>query len=150
MTIHLPEHLERYLHDQVVAGRFRSEDDVILAALEQHRQSQQPSAAPPSHSDEPSSLEMQRRLFDAGIIAEVRPPITDLTPYQERIAGPFRSEGNLSLKPSSVSVASRAAFFLDSSAVVKRFLSFKGRPLYFREESAAPEFADPVSFSAIL
>ena len=30
MTIQLPEHLERYVHDQVLAGRFRTEDDVIL------------------------------------------------------------------------------------------------------------------------
>ncbi len=45
MTIHLPEHLERYIHDQVRAGRFRTEDDVILDALERHRQAQQPPAA---------------------------------------------------------------------------------------------------------
>ena len=38
MTIQLPEHLERYVHDQVLAGRFRTEDDVILDALERHRQ----------------------------------------------------------------------------------------------------------------
>ena len=44
MTIRLPEHLERYVHDQVVAGRFRTEDDVILDALERHRQAQQPPA----------------------------------------------------------------------------------------------------------
>jgi putative addiction module CopG family antidote len=46
MTIHLPEHLERYVHDRVVAGRFRSEEDVIRDALERHRQAQQPPAAP--------------------------------------------------------------------------------------------------------
>jgi putative addiction module CopG family antidote len=45
MTIHLPEHLERYVHDQVQAGFFRSEDDVIRDALERHRQSQ-PVASP--------------------------------------------------------------------------------------------------------
>jgi Arc/MetJ-type ribon-helix-helix transcriptional regulator len=44
MTIHLPEDLQRDVHDQVVAGRFRSEDDVILDALARHRQAQQPSA----------------------------------------------------------------------------------------------------------
>jgi Arc/MetJ-type ribon-helix-helix transcriptional regulator len=47
MTIRLPEHLERYVHDQVVAGRFRTEDDVIRDALERHRQAEQaPTAAP--------------------------------------------------------------------------------------------------------
>jgi putative addiction module CopG family antidote len=37
MTIHLPEDLERFVHDQVLAGRFLSEDDVIREALEQFR-----------------------------------------------------------------------------------------------------------------
>ena len=44
MTIQLPEHLQRYVHDQVLAGRFRTEDDVIRDALERHRQAQQPPA----------------------------------------------------------------------------------------------------------
>jgi Arc/MetJ-type ribon-helix-helix transcriptional regulator len=88
MTIHLPEHLEQYVHDQVLAGHFRSEDDVILDALERHRQAQQPPAAPANRHDGPSSLEMQRRLFAAGLISEIKPPITDLTPYQNRQAIP--------------------------------------------------------------
>ena len=29
MTIHLPEHLKRYVHDQVLAGRYITEDEVI-------------------------------------------------------------------------------------------------------------------------
>ena len=37
MTIHLPPELERFVHDQIVAGRYRSEDDVIRDALEQLR-----------------------------------------------------------------------------------------------------------------
>jgi putative addiction module CopG family antidote len=37
MTIDLPEDLERFIHDQVQAGRYPSEQDVILAALEQLR-----------------------------------------------------------------------------------------------------------------
>jgi len=32
MTIHLPEHLERYVHDQVQAGRYLTEDEVIRDA----------------------------------------------------------------------------------------------------------------------
>jgi Arc/MetJ-type ribon-helix-helix transcriptional regulator len=92
MTIHLPEHLEQYVHDQVLAGRFRSEGDVILDALERHRQAQQPPADPAVRRDEPSSLEMQRRLFEAGIIGEIKPPITDLTPYQNRQAISVRGE----------------------------------------------------------
>jgi putative addiction module CopG family antidote len=37
MTIHLSAELERFVHDQVVAGRYSSEDEVIRAALEQLR-----------------------------------------------------------------------------------------------------------------
>ena len=79
MTIQLPEHLERYVHDQVLAGRFRTEDDVILDALERHRQAQQPPAAPAIRRDELGSQEVQQRLFDAGLISEIKPPITDVT-----------------------------------------------------------------------
>ncbi len=93
MTIHLPEHLERYVHDQVVAGRFASEGEVILEALEKHRLAQQqPPTAPASHGEVPTSLEMQRRLLEAGLITEIKPPITDLTPYQNRRAIPVRGE----------------------------------------------------------
>jgi Arc/MetJ-type ribon-helix-helix transcriptional regulator len=49
MMIQLPDHLQRYVHDQVRAGRFRTEDDVIKDALERHRRAQQqPAAGPPT------------------------------------------------------------------------------------------------------
>jgi putative addiction module CopG family antidote len=44
MTIHLPEHLQRFVLDQVHAGRYLTEDDVISDALEQLRQHAQPIA----------------------------------------------------------------------------------------------------------
>ena len=53
MKINLPEHLEQYVHDQVLA---------------------------------------ERRLFEAGIISGIKPPITDQTPYQNRHAIPVRGE----------------------------------------------------------
>jgi putative addiction module CopG family antidote len=37
MTIHLPAELEQFVHDQVLAGRYPSQDDVIRDALEQLR-----------------------------------------------------------------------------------------------------------------
>jgi len=92
MTIQLPEHLKRYVHAQVLAGRFRTEDDVILDALERHRQAQQPPAAAAIRRDELSSQEVQQRLFDAGLISEIKPPITDLTPYRNRRAVPIQGE----------------------------------------------------------
>jgi putative addiction module CopG family antidote len=42
MTIRLPEHLERFVQDQVQAGRYSTEDEVISDALEQLRQHAQP------------------------------------------------------------------------------------------------------------
>jgi len=87
MTIHLPEHLERYVHDQVMAGRFRSEDDVILDALERHRQTQPLPAKAESQPDltleEIGDQELQRRLLEAGIISEIKPP-PRLLPTRQR------------------------------------------------------------------
>jgi hypothetical protein len=39
-----------------------------------------------------STKEVQQRLFDAGLISEIKPPITDLTPYQTRQAVPVQGE----------------------------------------------------------
>ena len=91
MTIHLPEHLERYVHDQVQAGRYPTEDEVIRDALEWHRQEQQPPSTA-NRQEEQSSQELQRRLLEAGIISEIKPPITDLTPYRNRRAVPIQGE----------------------------------------------------------
>ena len=91
MTIHLPEHLESYVHDQVQAGRYLTEDEVIRDALERHQQTQQPPAAV-NRQEKQSSQELQRRLLGAGIISEIKPPITDLTPYRNRRAVPVQGE----------------------------------------------------------
>jgi len=44
MAIRIPEHLERFVHDQVQAGRYSTEDEVISDALEQLRKHAQPIA----------------------------------------------------------------------------------------------------------
>ncbi|MHB8736831.1 MAG: hypothetical protein ACYC6M_16125 [Terriglobales bacterium] len=77
--------------DQVRAGRYLTEDEVIRDALERHRQVQQ-SPAVANRREEQSSQELQRRLLEAGIISEIKPPITDLTPYQNRQAIPIQGE----------------------------------------------------------
>jgi Arc/MetJ-type ribon-helix-helix transcriptional regulator len=51
MTIDLPEDLQRYVHDQVLAGRFRTEDEVILDAVEHHRHTHPITAASPVTTD---------------------------------------------------------------------------------------------------
>jgi putative addiction module CopG family antidote len=96
MTIQLPEHLERYVHDQVQAGRYPTEDDVIRDALEQHRQagssSAQATGQPGLTPEDIADQELQRRLLEAGIISEIKTPISDLTPYRNRRAVPIQGE----------------------------------------------------------
>lgn len=96
MTIHLPEHLERYVQDQVQAGRYPTEDDVVRDALERHQQAElQPAKTTEQNELTPvqiAGLDLQRRLLAAGIISEIKPPITDLTPYRNRSAVPVQGE----------------------------------------------------------
>jgi putative addiction module CopG family antidote len=87
MTIHLPEYLERYVHDQVEAGRYLTEDEVIRGALERHRQAEATPAKATSQPDltpeEMADQELQRRLLEAGIVSEIKPP-PRLLPARER------------------------------------------------------------------
>ncbi len=87
MTIHLPEHLERYVHDQVQAGRYLTEHDVICDALERHRQAEptpaNATAQPELTPEEVAEQELQRRLLKAGIISEIKLP-PRLLPVRER------------------------------------------------------------------
>jgi Arc/MetJ-type ribon-helix-helix transcriptional regulator len=87
MTIHLPEHLERYVHDQVQAGCFPTEQDVICDALERHRQAvslpEKPASPPELTPEEMADQELQRRLLAAGVISEIKPPPRFL-PARER------------------------------------------------------------------
>jgi Arc/MetJ-type ribon-helix-helix transcriptional regulator len=99
MTIHLPEHLQQFVHDQVHAGLYSTEEDVISDALEHFRKRTQPignSKGSPgairSAANEPSHQDVQRRLFEAGLVSEIKPPITDLTPYQNRQAISIQGE----------------------------------------------------------
>jgi putative addiction module CopG family antidote len=96
MTIHLPEHLERYVHDQVQAGRYSTENEVISDALERHRQAEptpvKATAQPELTPEDIADQELQRRLLAAGIISEIKPPITDMTPYRNRRAVPIQGE----------------------------------------------------------
>ena len=39
-----------------------------------------------------ADLALQRQLLEAGIISELRPPITDLAPYRNRKAVPIQGE----------------------------------------------------------
>jgi Arc/MetJ-type ribon-helix-helix transcriptional regulator len=69
MTIHLPEDLERYVHEQVQAGRFPSEDDVIHDALQRHRDSSQVTSNPPFTEDSESSPYGESRVHSTPNVA---------------------------------------------------------------------------------
>jgi len=102
MTIHLPEPLQNSILAAVHSGRYASLDDAMTEAASmlverlRHEQTQAPHAAnanaQPTAGNEPDSQELQRRLLKAGIISEIKPPITDLTPYQNRQAVPIQGE----------------------------------------------------------
>jgi len=49
MTIHLPDDLRTFLHDQVVAGRYPSEDDAIREAVALLKTTQSSPAASTLH-----------------------------------------------------------------------------------------------------
>jgi hypothetical protein len=46
----------------------------------------------PHPEEELSDQELQRRLLNAGIVGEIKPPITDLGPYRNRKAVPIQGE----------------------------------------------------------
>ena len=124
MTIHLPEHLERYVHDQVQAGLYPTEDEVIRDALERHRQAQHPPAKATGQSDltpeEIADQELQRRLLEAGIVSEIKPPSpTHARPEPSRRSPSGRADFRNHHPRASLTVA---AYFLDTSTVVKRYV----------------------------
>jgi Arc/MetJ-type ribon-helix-helix transcriptional regulator len=101
MTIQLPDDLTSSVRAAVLSGQFASAEDVVVAAVrdylrrqqEQARQTDDAAAGPhvPA-AEEPSGQELQRRLLAAGVISEIKPPITDLTPYRNRQAVPIQGE----------------------------------------------------------
>ena len=99
MTIHLPEALEGRILAAVHSGRYATLDDAMTEAASmliqrlKQEQAREPGITRQAVAEqEPGSQELQRRLLDAGIISEIKPPITDLTPYQNRRAVPIQGE----------------------------------------------------------
>jgi Arc/MetJ-type ribon-helix-helix transcriptional regulator len=102
MTIHLPDDLARSIRAEVLSGHFSSEDEMVAAAVRDYLRRRHGQASPagtdaaaglpaPAQS-EPDTQELQRRLFEAGVLGEIKPPITDLLPYRRRQAVPIRGE----------------------------------------------------------
>jgi Arc/MetJ-type ribon-helix-helix transcriptional regulator len=100
MTIHLPADLASSIRAEVLSGHFASEEDLVAAAVREYLRRRREQARPmadaagqPAHAEEePSALELQRRLLEAGVLSEIKPPITDPTPYRNRQAVPIQGE----------------------------------------------------------
>ena len=98
MTVNLPEDLASSIRAEVLSGHFASEEELIAAALQDYlrrKHGRGPDNAlgrPPETGEEPAAIELQRRLFEAGVLSEVKPPITDLAPYRNRQAAPIQGE----------------------------------------------------------
>ncbi len=86
MTIHLPAELERFVHDQVVAGLYRSEDDVIHDALEQLRRH----ASTPANGPRMTEAEFKQHLLKSGRISSL-PTAAD--PASRPVFQPITLEG---------------------------------------------------------
>ena len=99
MTIHLPEELAHAIRAEVLSGHFGSEDEMVAAAVRDYLRRKQGQARPTDAAaaadqaeGEPSAQALQRRLFEAGVLSEIKPPITALTPYRQRQAVPIQGE----------------------------------------------------------
>jgi Arc/MetJ-type ribon-helix-helix transcriptional regulator len=87
MTIHLPHEVERDILAEVHSGHFASVDDALTAAwrsFRQHREAATPATVQPELTpEEIADQALQRRLFAAGVISEIKPP-PRLLPARER------------------------------------------------------------------
>ncbi|MGO9468451.1 MAG: type II toxin-antitoxin system ParD family antitoxin [Isosphaeraceae bacterium] len=64
MEIHLPEELERFVHDQVRTGRFHSEDQVVREALWQFQKVQESATTQPTPDPWLGSMREDAELLD--------------------------------------------------------------------------------------
>ena len=86
MTIHLPAELARFVHDQVLAGRYPSADEVIRDALEQLRRN----VAPPAIVPRVTESEFKQHLLKSGRISSIPPPAD---PASRPVFHPITLEG---------------------------------------------------------
>jgi Arc/MetJ-type ribon-helix-helix transcriptional regulator len=106
ITIQLPSDLEDSIRAEVLSGRFASEEELVASAVRDYlrqrsgEEAQSGAGEQVDHyvdgsaeglisANEQARQELQRRLFEAGVISEIKPPITDLRPYENRRAVPI-------------------------------------------------------------
>jgi putative addiction module CopG family antidote len=86
MTIHLPSELERFVRDQVVAGLYPSEDDVIRDALEQLRKHARTS----TDGSRMTEAEFKQHLLTSGRVSSLPTPAD---PASRPVFQPIALEG---------------------------------------------------------
>ena len=64
MEIHLPEDLQRFLQDQVRAGHFASEEQVVREALRRFQKVQAPAVPPPTTDPWLGSMREDAEVLD--------------------------------------------------------------------------------------
>jgi Arc/MetJ-type ribon-helix-helix transcriptional regulator len=64
MEVHLPEDLQRFVHDQVRTGGFPSEDQVVREALRRFQKVQEPVAAQPTPDPWLGSMREDAEMLD--------------------------------------------------------------------------------------
>ena len=74
MTIQLPPELERFVHDQVCAGRYSSEDDVVRDALEQLRRHAPTPTTTPATGPRMTEAEFKQHLLKSGLMSGLPTP----------------------------------------------------------------------------
>jgi Arc/MetJ-type ribon-helix-helix transcriptional regulator len=84
VNVIVSEDAERIIRSQILSGRYASEE----AAIEDAVRRLEAVPDPISSADQ----ELQRRLFAAGLLSEIKPPITDPTPWNGRKAVPIEGE----------------------------------------------------------
>jgi putative addiction module CopG family antidote len=90
MNVHLSEQTEQIIRSQDQNGRYSSEEEVIEEAV---RQLADKASSQSTHDDSMAGDQaLQIRLHEAGIIGEIKPPITDASPWQGREAVPIEGE----------------------------------------------------------
>lgn len=102
MTVHLSEDLTNSIRAEVLRGHFASEDEMVAAAVREYLRRKQEPEKPMdtaavggisgSASEQTSAQALQRRLYESGVLSEIKPPITDLMPYCHRRAVPIQGE----------------------------------------------------------
>jgi Arc/MetJ-type ribon-helix-helix transcriptional regulator len=102
MTIHLPEDLANSVRTEVLSGHFASEDEVVAAAVRDYLERKHGHAFQienlsgakevTSAENDLNDQELQRRLYEAGVLSEIKPPIIDFAPYSHRQAVPIQGE----------------------------------------------------------